>query len=101
MNKVGRYFLNIALGIDQLGNTLWGGSPDETISSRLGRIKIAHGGKIPWSRPWPKVMDWALDKIQKDHCEKAVEYDEYQQIKKEAVFDNRYYPKPPKIEVKK
>jgi len=87
MNKIGRYFLNIALGVDQLGNTLWGGSPDETISSRLGRIKNANGGKIPWSRPWPLVMDWFLDKLQKDHCRLAVERDEVEQIRTESIFD--------------
>ena len=86
-NKIGRYFLNIALGLDQLGNTFWGGCHDETISSRLGRIKTANGGKIPWSRPWPKIMDWALDKIDKNHSIKSIEKDEFKQIKEESVFD--------------
>ena len=87
MNKVGRYFLNIALGLDQLGNTFWGGSPDETISSRLGRIKEANGGTIPMTRPWARALSWCLDKIQKDHCEQSIEHDELQQIRDESVFD--------------
>lgn len=32
-----QYLLNILISIDQLGNTLLGGSPDETISARLWR----------------------------------------------------------------
>lgn len=89
MNKVGRYFLNIALGLDQLGNTLWGGSPDETISSRLGRIEKHYGGrdKIPWYRCGARFLNWALDKIQKDHCENAIEHDEETQIHAESVID--------------
>ena len=34
------YFKNVLLGIDQLGNTLIGGSPDETISARTYREYI-------------------------------------------------------------
>lgn len=86
MNKFKRYVINILLGIDQLGNTLIGGSPDETISSRLGRIKIENGGKIPYYRPFSKITDWALDKIDKNHSLDAVEKD----INKEnydGVFD--------------
>jgi hypothetical protein len=81
-----RWGLNIALGFDQLGNTIWGGCPDETISSRLGRIKEKNGGKIPWYRP-ARYLAWALDKIQKDHCENAIEHDEEQEIENESVFD--------------
>ena len=32
-----RYLLNILIALDQMGNTLLGGDPDETISSRVGR----------------------------------------------------------------
>ena len=87
MKKIKQYFYNVLIGLDQFGNSLWGGSPDETISSRLGRIKTANGGEIPWTRPWPKIMDWALDKIQKEHCIKAIEENEFEQIKNESVFD--------------
>jgi hypothetical protein len=88
MNKVGRYFLNVALGLDHFANAaIWGGSAQETISSRIGRIKEANGGKVPWSRPWPRIMDWALDKLQKDHCIRAIERNDLQQIHDESVFD--------------
>ena len=41
-----RYYLNILLGIDQFGNILMLGSPDETISSRLGRA--IKSGRAKW-----------------------------------------------------
>ena len=34
---IAKYFLNILISIDQFVNVLFGGDPDETISSRLGR----------------------------------------------------------------
>ena len=52
------------------------GDPDETISSRIGRIKRKHGGKIPLTRPVSRCLDWALDKIDKDHCINSIEEDE-------------------------
>jgi len=32
-----KYFINLAISIDQLVNTILGGYPDETISSRAGK----------------------------------------------------------------
>lgn len=89
MNKVGRYCLNVLLGIDQLGNTIWGGSPDETISSRIGRLEVKYGGrdKFPWYRSWARFLNWALDKIEHDHCKKAIEYDELGEIRDQSVLD--------------
>lgn len=73
---VGKYLLNIAISIDQFGNTITGGDPDETISSRLGKIKMKHGGSIPWYRPVARFLDWGLDKIDPDHSVDAIEEDE-------------------------
>lgn len=51
------------LGIDQLGNTILAGAPDETISARTGRnIK---------RRGW-RVLGWALNKIDKGHTTDAI-----------------------------
>lgn len=63
------YLKKVLLGIDQLGNTLIGGAPDETISARAGRRKDAKtlAGRIIW-RPLAGALDW----IQKDHVERAV-----------------------------
>lgn len=76
MKKLGKWGLNIAIGFDQFINAVFGGDPDETISSRLGKTKVKHGGKIPWRHPLRKVIDWGLDKIDKDHCVDAIEEDE-------------------------
>ena len=63
---VKQYFWNILISIDQLLNTLIGGDPDETISSRCGKRKI-------------KVCKWlckALHMFDKNHCEESIEIDE-------------------------
>lgn len=61
-----RYILNNLIAIDQLGNTLLGGYPDETISSRAYRLE-ANGrtaGKI--ARP---AIDWLFALLgDHDHC---------------------------------
>lgn len=63
------YILNILIAIDQLGNALINGNPDETISSRAGKAMVA--GK-KWGCVLCKFLDW----FQKDHCKKSIEYDE-------------------------
>jgi len=73
---IGKWMLNVAIAFDQFGNALAGGDPDETISSRLGKIKVKYGGRIPWYRPISKVVDWGLDKIDKNHSIDAIEKDE-------------------------
>ena len=90
MNSVQKYFGNVMIGFDQLFNTWWGGCPDETISSRLGRLKEANGGKIPWYRPLPKAIDCFLDRLQKNHSLISIERDELNKIKNESVFDGQY-----------
>jgi hypothetical protein len=57
------YLVNVLIGVDQLGNTLLGGYPDETISARAGRLR---------ARPFWKQLAWLLDKIQYMHVERAV-----------------------------
>jgi len=83
MSMIGHWLLNILIGIDQLGNAIAGGDPDETISSRLGKMKVRYGGAIPWYRPLSKVADWGLDKIDPNHSIDAIEPDEGD----EAVVD--------------
>lgn len=61
-----RYLLNILIGFDQLANTVTGGDPDETLSSRFGK------------RSGSNVIRKAIDTIffwQPNHCEKSVEPD--------------------------
>lgn len=62
------YGWNILISIDQLGNTITGGDPDETISSRSG--KRQHEA---W---WAKALCWFLHILDTDHCKDAIEHDE-------------------------
>lgn len=71
-----KYFFNVLIGIDQLANAVFGGDPDETISSRLGKIKVTHGGAIPWYRPLAWLIDAMLEKIDPNHSVDAIEDDE-------------------------
>ena len=55
---------NILIAIDQLFNTIAGGDPDETISSRVGKY---HKGSLLY-----KLLNF----IEKNHCENSIEKDE-------------------------
>jgi hypothetical protein len=57
------YVINLLIGIDQAANSLIGGSPDETVSSRCAR------GQEHWY--W-KILGRAIDAIQPGHCAKAL-----------------------------
>jgi len=63
------YFINILLAIDQLGCTLVGGYPDETLSSYAHRLR-KQGKPAGVFANW---IDWAAKAIfnQDDHCLKA------------------------------
>lgn len=63
-----RYFWNILISIDQFANTVFGGYPDETISSRAGKL-----------RKTCKFCHWLcllLHRVDPGHCEKSIELDE-------------------------
>ena len=60
MKGLGRYLLNILISIDQLINVIFGGSVDETVSSRLGRQK--RQGRLKWYNKWlADFLDWIDD----------------------------------------
>lgn len=61
-----RYVINLAIALDQLGNTMTGGAPDETISSRAGRAAVM-------GRWWGRVLCWGLGVLDSGHCEKAIQ----------------------------
>lgn len=71
VKKLGKYLFNIAVSLDQFANTLLGGDPDETMSSRMGK-HLANHDKCPVCNFLCKL----LNKIQKDHCVKSIEQDE-------------------------
>lgn len=65
-----RWFWNVLVSMDQFANTLLGGNPDETLSSRMG--KAIERGTCYLCRP----ICWLLHKIDPDHCIKTIERDE-------------------------
>lgn len=63
------YFLNLLIALDQLGNAIVAGDPDETISSRAGKAQRA-------GRRWGCILCRMLDWFERDHCAKSIEPDE-------------------------
>ena len=63
-----KYIWNILIALDQLVNALCFGSPDETISSRVGKIRHKNKGA--------DVLCDVLDTIDENHCEESIEWDE-------------------------
>lgn len=64
-----RYFKHILIALTQLLNTLLGGWPDESTSSRLWRLHLQ-------GSPAGTVLAALVDTLffwQKDHCRKAYE----------------------------
>jgi hypothetical protein len=70
-----RYIWNILVSIDQLFNTILGGFPDETMSSRMGK----HVAKKDC--PFCKLVCKFLNLFETNHCIKSIEYDEGESIK--------------------
>jgi len=70
------YFWNILIVIDQLVNTLCGGDPDETISSRLGKWHQEGISKKSFRLVIYKVINVIVEVFQKDHFKKSIEEDE-------------------------
>jgi len=66
--KAKKYGWNLLISLDQFINTVFGGDPDETLSSRMG--KREKDCKICL------VICLLLNLFQKDHCIKAEEKDE-------------------------
>lgn len=67
---VKQYIINILISIDQFFNTLFGGDPDETISSAAGKYAERGSGWIPCQ------LCKFLNLLDKGHCKRAIELDE-------------------------
>lgn len=89
--NVAQYFREVAVSIDQLGNTVCAdlfdlilikkggyqfGNPDETISGVLGKNQ-----KLETLSTVGKILNWILSKIEKDHSLISIEEDETNDIK--------------------
>jgi hypothetical protein len=70
--KILRWFgkgaFNVLVALDQLVNTIFGGDPDETISSRAGKLN----GTRLWATYLCKFLNW----LDPGHCVYAIEKDE-------------------------
>lgn len=66
-----KWFWNILISIDQFSNVIFWGDPDETISSRIGKMEAEGRGNIV-----TKPLCWMLDKLDPNHCEESIEDDE-------------------------
>ena len=76
MGLIRKYLYNVWISFDQFVSTLFLGDPDETISSRLGKLEQANGGKIPWRYGPLRLLELVLNWIETDHCRKSIEADE-------------------------
>lgn len=65
MKAIGRYLLNLLVLLDQAGNTLAGGSPNETISERAAKARNA-------GRRWGCLLCGLLNRINPGHCDNAL-----------------------------
>ncbi|WP_193617873.1 MULTISPECIES: hypothetical protein [Neisseria] len=66
------YLKNIAIAADQSINAVFGGYPDETMSSRIYRKeRAANRGEASKYWKWLRVAVDKLFFLQKNHCEKA------------------------------
>jgi hypothetical protein len=70
-----RYIYNILIAIDQLFNTVLGGFPDETISSRMGKRLVKRDCALC------NFICGLLNLIDKNHCVKSIEADEGKTMK--------------------
>ena len=66
--------INLALSFDQFVNTVAGGDPDETLSSRFGKWQRASRGG--WRGKVSYGICRALHWIDPSHCKDAIEDDE-------------------------
>ena len=69
MSKAKRYLLNNLIAFDQAVNALFGGDPDETISSRVGKRRDQR--EQFWAGVVDKLFFW-----DKNHTAKSIEPDE-------------------------
>ena len=69
--KGNSYGWRVLLSIDQFFNTLTGGDPDETISSRMGKAVERKQDCLFCS-----LVCKMLHFIDKNHCKESIEYDE-------------------------
>lgn len=68
MDRVWKYLKNNLIAIDQAVNTAFGGDPDETISSRLGKARNTSRAAAFFADIVDKLFFW-----DPNHCKKSEE----------------------------
>lgn len=71
-----KYFWNVLIATDQFVNTICGGDPDETISSRMGKWARNGENNSGIKKPLYIVANFIVELFEKDHFKKSVEEDE-------------------------
>ena len=80
------YFHNGWVALDQLANAwLLAGAPDETISSRLGRLK--DDSSRPRRARLACMVCWLLDLIDRGHCDNTEKYEKSITHRPESIND--------------
>lgn len=72
-----RYFWNVLIALDQLGNALRGGDPDETISSAIAK-EIRFGS----AKAYEVALGRFLEFVDPGHLEGSIEWDEGRKLNK-------------------
>lgn len=71
-----KYIFNLLIAFDQGINTLFGGDPDETVSSRMGKWAKDGRNNHGIRKPLYKIANFVVELFEKDHFQKSVETDE-------------------------
>ncbi|WP_299215084.1 hypothetical protein [uncultured Aquimarina sp.] len=86
-SKIWKYISNLFVAIDQLGNAIAGGNPDNTISARVGYYNyyIYNRETVPWYWYWfMQIIDITFYPVDgPNHCHEAYHNDPGE------IFDNR------------
>jgi hypothetical protein len=70
------WFFNLLIAFDQFINALFLGDPDETISSRCGKIVLANPKPKAFHHYFAHFIAWFTALFQKKHVENSIEKNE-------------------------
>lgn len=70
-----QYIWNLFISVDQLVNTIFGGDPDETISSRIGKWNRDGRTERGLRNIVYRFVNGIVEVFEKDHFKKSIEED--------------------------
>ena len=74
--KLVKYFWNLLIALDQFVNTIFGGDPDETISSRMGKWARNGENNRGIKKPLYWIANLVVERFEKNHFVQSIEEDE-------------------------